>query len=83
MALEPENTENSTEKQAVDRYIFRCEPDDFILAGRAIKAALKKGIGPHGGVCEFENGAIFDIIRNKNSITVRSNALPNPPETEG
>lgn len=53
------------------RYIFHCEPDDFILAGRAIQSALNTDDWT-GKICgiAFADGSDFTVVRNTKSISV-------------
>lgn len=53
----------------MERFIFHCEPDDFILAGRSIKFLLRDGYDDC--VYAFEDGSHFWVKRNEKSITVR------------
>jgi len=50
------------------KYIFHCEPDDFILAGRAIKSVLEECHGSCG--VGFDDGSYFWVKQNKNSVSV-------------
>ena len=53
------------------KYIFNVKPEDFILAGRAIKSALESDL-TDTLIIEFSNGRIFAVRRNKSSISVFS-----------
>jgi hypothetical protein len=63
------------------KYIFHCEPDDFILAGRAIKSAINHEHW-NGKVCGigFEDGSLFLVTQNKGSVTVRKSDQHTPME---
>ena len=55
------------------KYIFHCEPDDFILAGRAVKSFLADPLIANDCVISFGNGQSFYVRRNKASVTVYDN----------
>lgn len=60
-------------------------PEDSILATRAARSAWEKKWSPgYSGLVEYENGHIFDVHRNKESISVwRIPPLDHTIDTEG
>ena len=56
----------------MSKFIFYCEPEDFILAGRAIKAAIRDNSAKGGVLYEFGSGQRFFVEQNRASLSVRA-----------